>query len=49
MSFDEARSAIISDYQSFLEKSWLEKLKKKYVVKVNDKGRQYILQQLQAK
>lgn len=49
MSFDEARSAIISDYQSYLEKSWLEQLKKKYSVKVNDKGRQYILRQLQAK
>ena len=49
MSFDEARSAIISDYQTFLEKSWLEQLKKKYSVKVNDKGRQYILQQLQGR
>jgi peptidyl-prolyl cis-trans isomerase SurA len=49
MSFDEARSAIISDYQTFLEKSWLEHLKRKYSVKVNDKGRKYILQQLQVK
>ena len=49
MSFEEARSSIISDYQAFLEKNWLGQLKKKYSVKVNGKGRQYILKQLQAK
>ena len=47
MSFEEARPAIISDYQAFLEKNWVEQLKKKYTVKVNEKGKQYILQQLQ--
>jgi peptidyl-prolyl cis-trans isomerase SurA len=49
MSFDEARPAIISDYQTFLEKNWLTRLRGKYAVKVNEKGKQYILQQLQAK
>lgn len=49
MSFEEARPAIISDYQAFLEKMWLEQLKKKYPIKVNEKGKQYILQQLQTK
>lgn len=49
MSFEEARPAIISDYQGFLEKIWLERLKKKYTVKVNEKGKQYILQQLGSK
>ncbi|HMG93654.1 MAG TPA: peptidylprolyl isomerase [Chryseolinea sp.] len=49
MSFEEARPAIISDYQAFLEKVWLEQLKKRYSVKVNEKGKQYILQQLQSK
>jgi peptidyl-prolyl cis-trans isomerase SurA len=49
MSFEEARPAIISDYQTFLEKMWLEQLKKRYSVKVNEKGKQYILQQLQTK
>jgi peptidyl-prolyl cis-trans isomerase SurA len=49
MSFEEARPAIISDYQAFLEKVWLEQLKKRYTVKVNEKGKQYILQQLRSK
>ncbi len=49
MSFEEARPSVISDYQSFLEKNWISQLRKKYSVKVNDKGKQYILQQLQVK
>ena len=49
MSFEEARPAIISDYQAFLEKMWLEQLRKRYTVKVNEKGKQYILQQLRVK
>ncbi len=49
MTFEEARPAIISDYQAFLEKTWLEQLKKGYRVKVNEKGKQYVLQQLQTK
>lgn len=49
MSFEEARPAIISDYQAFLEKMWLEQLKKRYTVKVNEKGKRYILQRLESK
>jgi peptidyl-prolyl cis-trans isomerase SurA len=49
MSFEEARPAIISDYQTFLEKNWLIRLRGKYSVKINEKGKQYILQQLHAK
>jgi peptidyl-prolyl cis-trans isomerase SurA len=47
MSFEEARPAVISDYQTFLEKNWVDQLKVKYSVKLNEKGRQFILQQLQ--
>jgi len=35
-SFDEARGMVINDYQVVLEKQWLDGLKKKYPVKVND-------------
>ena len=49
MSFEEARPAVISDYQGFLEKNWISELKKKYRVKVNGKGKQYIFQHLLAK
>jgi peptidyl-prolyl cis-trans isomerase SurA len=45
-TFDEARASIISDYQTFVEKQWITELKKKYPVKVNKKGKQYILKQL---
>ena len=34
-SFAEAKGLVINDYQSELEKSWLQKLKKKYPVTVN--------------
>jgi peptidyl-prolyl cis-trans isomerase SurA len=45
-TFEEARAAIISDYQTDLEMRWIEQLKKKHPVKINKKGKQYILQQL---
>jgi peptidyl-prolyl cis-trans isomerase SurA len=49
MSFEEARPAIISDYQTYMEKLWLDQLKKRYPVKVNEKGKQYVIQTLQTK
>lgn len=33
----EARGYVVADYQDFLEKQWLEELRKDYTVKVNDK------------
>lgn len=35
-SFDEAKGAITSDYQSELEKNWLNELAQKHTVKVNE-------------
>jgi peptidyl-prolyl cis-trans isomerase SurA len=48
-TFDEARPAVISDYQNHLEKVWLEALKKKYPVKLNAKGKTYVFEKLQTK
>jgi peptidyl-prolyl cis-trans isomerase SurA len=45
-SYDEARSSVISDYQNHLEKEWITKLKKKFPVKVNKKGKQKLIDQL---
>ncbi|HYF70553.1 MAG TPA: peptidylprolyl isomerase [Ohtaekwangia sp.] len=47
MSFEEARPAVVSDYQTHLENNWIAKLRSKYPVKINGKGKAYILQQLQ--
>jgi len=35
-TFEEARGMIISDYQTYLESQWIEELRKKYPVSVND-------------
>ena len=41
-SFAEARNLVLADYQASLEKAWVESLKKKYEVKIN----QQLLEQL---
>ncbi len=37
--FEEARSGIISEYQDSLEKEWLNRLRQKYPVHINKKGK----------
>jgi len=45
-TFEEARASIITDYQSELEKQWLESLRKKYTVAINKKGKKAVLSAL---
>ena len=35
-NFEDARGLVINDYQIVLEKEWLQELRKKYQVKVNE-------------
>lgn len=35
-TLDEARGAVINDYQSFLEKEWVAQLRKQYTVTINE-------------
>ena len=34
--FTDARGLVINDYQNVLEQQWVEVLRKKYIVKIND-------------
>ncbi len=42
-SFEDARGLVINDYQNYLEQKWIEQLKKKYPVTVNQKVFQSLL------
>ena len=42
-NFEDARGLVINDYQNFLEKRWIEELKRKYPVKVDQKVLQLLL------
>ena len=42
-TFEDARGLVINDYQNFLEQNWVDQLKKKYPVKVNEKLLQSLL------
>jgi peptidyl-prolyl cis-trans isomerase SurA len=46
MSFEEAKAPVIADYQNYLEKNWVEQLRQKYPVKINEKPKQQVYKQL---
>ncbi|MEQ1585189.1 MAG: peptidylprolyl isomerase [Cyclobacteriaceae bacterium] len=48
-SFDEARAQVISDFQDYLEKNWVRLLREKYHVKINNKGKKFVLAELTKK
>lgn len=44
-SFDDARGLVINDYQTILEKEWIQNLKKQYPVKLDKKVLQKLIKQ----
>jgi peptidyl-prolyl cis-trans isomerase SurA len=45
-SFEEARAGIISDFQNELEQKWLNELRKKYPVVIDNNGKKFVLSEL---
>lgn len=48
-TFEEARASVISDYQTWLEESWIRELKRKFVVKVDKKAKKLAFRDLMGK
>ncbi len=48
-SFEETRAQVVSDYQEILEKKWLTELRQKYPVKINNKGKKLVVNELTKK
>ncbi len=46
LTYEEAKAQVIADYQNYLEKEWVEQLKLKYPVKINEKTKQTVYKQL---
>lgn len=45
-TFEESRTAVISDYQNYLEQQWVKSLKEKFPVTINEKGKKYTIKKL---
>ncbi len=45
-TFEEARAAVVSDYQNYLEQQWVKSLKVKFPVSINEKGKNYTFKKL---
>lgn len=48
-TFEEARTSVITDYQTYLEDAWIKELKAKFGVKVIKKAKRDVLRQLSSK
>lgn len=48
-TFEEARASVISDYQTFLEDSWIRELKRKFGVKVKKRAKKRVFAELVVK
>jgi peptidyl-prolyl cis-trans isomerase SurA len=48
-TLEEARAQVVSDYQDSMEKRWLEQLRAKYTVKVNNKSKKLVIRELISK
>ena len=48
-TYEEARPQVIADYQDYLEKDWVTGLRDTYRVKINKKGKKFVIAQLTAK
>ena len=46
-TFEEAKVDLISDYQEYLEAQWIDQLRSKYPVRVNEKSKKYVHSVLQ--
>ncbi len=47
MTLEEAKVSVLTDYQEYLEQQWVEGLKTKYPIRINEKGKKYAFEQLQ--
>ena len=47
MTLEEAKVSVLTDYQEYLEQIWVDNLKTKYPIKINEKGKKYVFDQLQ--
>ncbi len=47
MTLEEAKVSVLTDYQEYLEKIWIDTLKSKYPIEINEKGKKYAFEQLQ--
>ena len=45
-TFDQSKGMVINDYQNLIEKKWLDELKFKYPVKVNEALLQSVINEL---